>query len=829
MNQLQATDQVGSTSDATVSRERPTSRAHGEYHPGDELDRYELVAKLGQGGFGVVWEANDPSLQRRVALKLLHDTWGRDGGPRARLRREAVALASLSHPNVVEIFDTGLTQGRVFISMELVRGQTLSDWAAGRPSLHALLDAFDQAARGLAAVHRAGLVHRDLKPANMMRTSSGRVLVMDFGLARLTTAELDRHGTEEDARLSSDARWTLTSNNVLLGSPAYMAPEQISTGHTDASSDQYSLCVSFFELLSGYRPHRAGSLQGLAQAKRSGELDFSRSRIRIPPQVRALLTRGMAVRPEERFDDLESLRAALAAIRRSEPRRRRVFAVALGLVSVLAANRAYSEAEPLAGCDETRARGEQLWNADVKHELEASFSQTELAYAPDTAARASALIEDAVERWDRGYEATCETHRQGHGSIDDRQLQLQCFDRVHRAMSNTLNSLRDADERAVDVAIERIRDWPRSFRCEDPARIRSSGVVGLTPQLRALEQQVQARLDRSQEASYEGDFDSAIKLASSAIELARSHEHLVLEARASLRLSEAYIDVGDAQRAREHLADAVFSGQRSGDHETVAVSASTLVFLLSNGLEDFDKVQRWAGHARESLAHVAEPGPLQAQLSNNVAIAHAAYVSEQSARPYFLRALSESIEATGPESSRTASAHFNAGMNAMKLGHMDEAEQSIERALAISADLFGARHPKYASILAELAYLHSITGRSREAVVQFDIALEIQRQTLGGEHHQYLSSLGNRSRALARIGRLGEAERGLDQVLELAEATWGPDHPNIARILATRAFVQRERGLPERSLAQARRGLRILGRTAHSLPFIRQDLWVNEY
>ena len=220
--------------------------------PGETVGRYQVVATIGRGGMGVVYLAHDPRLNRQVALKVLRADRDADrANAQARLLREAEALAQLSHPNVVAVYDAGLWHDQVFIAMELVAGGTLRTWAREHQgSARDILDAFVQAGYGLAAAHDAGLVHRDFKPENALIDRAGRVRVTDFGLARFDGAapqDADRRRTAGSA--SPMLATPLTEAGSVLGTPAYMAPEQVSGRDIDARTDQFCFCVSLFEAI----------------------------------------------------------------------------------------------------------------------------------------------------------------------------------------------------------------------------------------------------------------------------------------------------------------------------------------------------------------------------------------------------------------------------------------------------------------------------------------------------------------------------------------------------------------------------------------------------
>jgi serine/threonine protein kinase len=259
---------------------------------GATLGRYRLEREIGAGAMGVVHAAFDHALERRIALKVLRGT--ATFGARDRLLREARAMARLAHPNVVTVYEVSFAEGRDFVAMELIHGETLAEWLrkAGRTPA-AILDAFLAAGRGLAAAHAAGIVHRDFKPHNVLRSRAGRIVVTDFGLAREAESQgpaLDTTLVGTDSRPPS-ALVGITITGSLLGTPAYMAPEQWQGGAITRATDQFAFCVALWEALSGERPYRGPTFDDLKRQVAHGPAALDASR--IPRRIRGLLRRGL--------------------------------------------------------------------------------------------------------------------------------------------------------------------------------------------------------------------------------------------------------------------------------------------------------------------------------------------------------------------------------------------------------------------------------------------------------------------------------------------------------------------------------------------------------
>jgi serine/threonine protein kinase len=303
---------------------------------GADIGRYVVLTRLGAGGMGVVYAAYDPELDRKVAVKLLHSglaTASASDEQRTRLLREAHALARLSHPNVVTIHDIGTREGKVWIAMEHVQGRTLEAWRREAPrGWSEVLAVMLAAGRGLVAAHQAGLVHRDLKPENIMLDVEGRVRVMDFGLARpVREAASASPSSQPHAPTALTGR--LTQAGALVGTPAYMAPEQFAGRATDALTDQYAFAVTLWELLYGSLPFAGDTLVVLADNVTAGRL-APPNRAGVPAWLRRIVVRGLSVEPTRRFP---TLAAMIDALERGKVRaRRRVLLSAAAIVAVLA-------------------------------------------------------------------------------------------------------------------------------------------------------------------------------------------------------------------------------------------------------------------------------------------------------------------------------------------------------------------------------------------------------------------------------------------------------------------------------------------------------------
>ncbi len=396
-------DELARTATAAGPRDRAGAPALGAM-----LGRYRLEHMLGEGGMGVVHAAFDPDLERRVALKVLR-TIDVAGDARQRLLREARAMARLTHENVVVVHEVGTAGDRDYVAMELIDGQTLADWLVAKPrAVEDVIAAFCAAGRGLAAAHAAGLVHRDFKPHNVLRRRDGRIVVTDFGLARgvevaPAPATIALATTLEASPSQPSGLSGITATGSVLGTPAYMAPEQWSGGVVGPAADQFAFCVALWEALTGARPFRGETIEELKAEVERGPAALDASK--LPRRLRRSLVRGLDPDPAKRWPNMDAL---LAAIGRAD--RRTGFAlmlaggafVAAGVLLVLLRGGA-------PACEPPALDPGQVW------------SQTWQAMLPP---ELSEVFNSNISRWAVARATACTA------DPDARPQQLKCLDGV---------------------------------------------------------------------------------------------------------------------------------------------------------------------------------------------------------------------------------------------------------------------------------------------------------------------------------------------------------------------------------------------------------------
>ncbi|MDB4963321.1 MAG: Serine/threonine kinase [Myxococcales bacterium] len=299
---------------------------------GTTLGKYTLVKRLGAGAMGVVYHAEDRELGRNVALKQLHRP---DEALTDRLVREARSMAQVNHPNVVAVYDVGVAEGVTYIAMEMVTGDSLRAWQQVSRTVPEIVTAYVAAGRGLAAAHDAGIVHRDFKPDNVLVGHDGRIRVTDFGLAA-SRPDADRGEPRAERSASTTmSDVNLTTSGSVLGTPAYMAPEQFAGGNVDARTDQFNFCVALYEALYGQRPFEGKTFPELADHVCDGKVLPAPAGTRVSGGLRAIILRGLSIKPGDRFPTMDHLLVELGRDRARPWRRTSYVATALAVVLAL--------------------------------------------------------------------------------------------------------------------------------------------------------------------------------------------------------------------------------------------------------------------------------------------------------------------------------------------------------------------------------------------------------------------------------------------------------------------------------------------------------------
>jgi len=388
----------------------PPARLGKKPSTGGAVGRYQLLEKIGAGAMGVVWRAHDPKLNRDVALKLLRIA---DESLTERLVREARSMAQVSHQNVVTVFEVGEEGGQSFIAMELVVGKSLRAWqSAERRAVPEIVEHYVDAGAGLAAAHARGIIHRDFKPDNVLVATDGRVRVTDFGLAAAKPGESGALA----ARAIADVN--LTTSGSVLGTPAYMAPEQFSGGNVDPRTDQFNFCVALYEALFGERPFEGRTFEELGNAVAEGRVKPAPAGSAVSGTLRALVLRGLSVAPGDRFPTMDALIVELGRDRAKPWRRTAAIASVLAAVLAIGIVADFEVRQRLAG--------------QIRQSFELTGNQ--LANATERLRNDFELVSRAADHEPALREVTSH-HDQADFGLGTPEADLQDLERLHNSLA----------------------------------------------------------------------------------------------------------------------------------------------------------------------------------------------------------------------------------------------------------------------------------------------------------------------------------------------------------------------------------------------------------
>ncbi len=795
------------------------------------LGRYVLLEEVGTGGMGVVMAAFDHELGRRVALKLLRPHMSRSG--ETRMKREAQSLAQLQHPSVVTVFEVGKLDGQLFIAMEYIEGKTFDTWAAKhRPPWRKVVEVAVRAGRGLAAAHAAGLVHRDIKPSNILVGSDGRVCVADFGIAVAASRNSDSRGSgrhaavdgsrspEETVELagsmavaSSSIRVDglhYTEAGVVVGTPAYMAPEQHRGAVVDARSDQFAFCVTLYRVLYDDMPFAGEELESLRASVDAGAVKPPPADSSVPPSVRRVLLRGLEVNAERRWPTMTAL---LDALERTLGRRRRWVAAggalgAVGLVGAAAAVMATDSAGTSeVACPTADERLAGVWDDDRQARTREAFLATKLPYALDAWERTRERLDRHAETWSTRYQALCAAMSdEAAGAAVD--LEMGCLGRRREELSALVELMLQGDEAVVAKATEAAAELATVESCRTLGD-EAAAMAEPTPEQRETVEEIRLTLARAEAAFKAGTFELGIDHAQQARAQAKAVGYVPVEVEALYRLGTLQGVTSRLAEAEESLGDAALRAVEVRHDRVAARAASMQAFVVGYQQGRAEDGMMWIRHATAALERLGPDRELEAELR----ITRAAILNAQGrydeALPEFREALQQRREALGDEHPKVASSYNNMGSALVDLGRYDEALEALERAKAIWEKSYGPTHPVVATAVNGLGVVLERSGRWSEALVQLEAALALREATFGPEHVNVAITLDNLGSVLTRLGRYDEARAASQRALELRGKHLGVRHPHYASSLVNLGLVAEKQGRLDEALRHNRRALEI--------------------
>jgi len=824
---------------------------------GAVVGRYRILEPLGRGGMSEVYAAYDPRLDRSVALKIMKHERGHEAHD--RLQREGRALARLGHRNVVVVHDVGIFQDEIFVAMEHIKGSPMSRWMrATERTWTELVAAFVQAADALVSAHASGIIHRDFKPANVMVEHTGRVVVLDFGLARIQDSP--QLGSE-DCVSGPVPSGCVTHSAV--GTLGYMAPELMEGDGASEATDQFAFCVALYEALYGNRPFVGRHAVELLETIKAGPPSWGERRD-VPRWLHDAVVRGLARDPAERHPSMTALMRTLDL---QEPERAsRGWLLGAGFVATIGGV-AWSVAGP--GEDACANAGSEAlqprWNEARRGDARTAMLASGRAHAGDTADRALARIDRFALAWSETAVSSCRREEgsptaqanaveaclgrgldrlevavatlesaSGSPSIADRALDLalslppvhRCVDEVALPLAST-----PAHDGAVSKAIANSvasRVTGSKAQAAQSAQSAVEASLDASPQL-----QVDALLERSRVHDASARYDEALADAASAFAVALSRELPRRQAFASLemvRLTGDRLRHGDEATRWEALASAsigrlpdepLLEAKRAWVFGTVRWRAGKLepaAALLRDAAAGFEQ----AGHEDERAGTLTELSMV---------------LDEQGDHPGARALLERTLEIRrglyGPQHPAIADTLADMAVVEGRSARSTEALALGQQALKIYEDHVDPRHANVATIVMNIGLEYRTQGRHEEALRSFARAESIRRQLFGDQHVLVADVLNNGAPSLVALKRYDEARVSLLGTVKIVERAHGPDSPELLSTLTNLGNLDVEQGDLEGALLHRTRAHEIalsklgpahpsVGIGAHNIG----DLWV---
>jgi serine/threonine protein kinase/tetratricopeptide (TPR) repeat protein len=797
--------------------------------PGAQLvERYTVLGVLGKGGMGVVYSVYDAKLDRKVALKLLRARQLPGSGTDAssgeqRLLREAKAMARLSHPNVVSVYDVGaLPDGGVFVAMELVDGLTLTQWLRReKRAWPAILELFVAAGRGLAAAHQAGMVHRDFKCDNVLVGVDGRVRVTDFGVVRLDLDEAEPPAPASQSQshpaivaelaepadsgrvvlpsdLTSSGSWqvALTQAGTAPGTPRYMAPEIFDLKVADPRSDLFSFCVALFEALIGQHPFD-DEMAGHAMQRAPLPADVA-----LPPWLLRAVESGLERSPDARPPTMDALLTRLTPPLPRD-RTRGLWMAGVAMVGMALAGwgalgwraRAVERAELCQGGARHFAG---IWDDPGKQRVHAALLHSGEPYAEDVWKNVAATLDRYAGRWAAMHKDSCEATRlRGEQSDAVMTLRMACLDRRLGGMSALVDVLAQPDGVPVDKAATAAAGLGAIEQCGDV-----SALLAETPPPRDPAMQKEVAIVRKLLAHAE-----ALRLASRMPDGATLAAQAVAAARASgdsAIVTEALAEEGQLrlsfapERAAELLTEA-FWAAFAAKLDRVATAAAIRLTHAQTLMSRFDRAADWQKYAQAGLKRIDGDEELEAELWATLGYGFDQRSQYDNALGAYQKAARLSEHRFGLDDVRTLRRQNDELTALTNSQHVLEARGKRLALLSRQVALLGPHHPIVARSLMDLgddevhighldeARAHLLRAEQiyREAGVtgsRYWMALKLYLAQLALDEGRFADATAAADEALATLerGAMQTSEEALELRGLLARAALGRGHADEA-------------------------------------------------
>lgn len=731
------------------------ARLFARQTPPPSLGRYVLLSRIGMGGQGIVHEAYDPELDRKVAIKLI---MGQDAPRDDALAREARAASRVAHDNIVAVHDVGrydsldlsdegqhrqeVPREGVFLVMELLTGGDLATWIErDKPAWPQIVDRFIAVAEGLAAAHDRGVVHLDFKPQNVLLSESGTPKIVDFGLARL-------HHAAEDSSTRG-------------GTAPYMAPEQHDKAATPGpEADQYAFCVALFEALGGERPFAKVQGKALLEAKLEGPPKLTARG--VPERIRRAVRRGMSADSAERFP---SMHAVVDELRASRRRRGPTLALTIAVIGAGAASVLASERDP---CAAVEGELDDVWNPERRERLHARLSEASESFASTVATTVVEDLDAHRDAWLDSRRRSCvDAHANDRADADNPSL---CLQSARSGFAEVVAILEQAGPDAVGRAHRILDALPRPQICDtaDPGAPSSASSEDVLEVERLITQ-----------ARSLGTRPESVEAAERAVTRAEAIGDPTLRARAAIEHGAALVAVADLERAAEVLELAVLDAERAGDDATAVLALAALAYCRGWEQHRFPEARRAIGLAQAKVDRANLgwwPRARLALAEGAVDVRQGAVVEAATSLGHARELLTQHLGSEHPSLDRVDRIETIGWFMA---GRTDVAAQISERRAKRLRQRLGADHPETLSVEGNLAVFAKMDGRYREALTILLRVTPAQQRVLEEDNHSALTSRHQLATVLEIFGRFDDAAAMAQSVLDSRIRTLDADDADI--------------------------------------------------
>lgn len=747
--------------------------------PNSQVGRFVVITRIGEGEKGIVYVAQDPVLNQKVALKVLHGEVPEDG------YREARVLVQLNHPNVINVHDVGQFEGRMFIAMEHVDGACLSEVLRSNPAWSKVLELFIAAGRGLAAAHAAGVVHRDFTTRNVMVGKDGHVRVLDFGLAR--------------------------------GTQVCLSPERFQDGACDARSDQFSFCVRLWEGLYGKGPFRAESDDDLRENVINGRITFPTGHSNVSAAVHAAMIKGLSPLPADRFESMDALVEALTP--KSNERSR--WALPLSIATMGIALAIGLQVFGTSPCSGLSMRLAEVWGPARKTEVRTALLATNKPFAAEAWTSVDRILDAYAGAWIAQRQSVCEaTQVRKEQSPAVHDLRVGCLEQLRQELDAVAATLTKSDAKLAERAVQLVSSLSPLTPCAQADVLTARTPLPADPKVRERLEKIGVLLAKGRALKESGSPALALPVADEAVAAANFEVYAPLQAQAQLLLGQVQQLSHAPLLAKNAYFTAVTFAEAGRDLPAKVQALGWLANVNAEELKDLDQAEKWL-----ALAEGAAADDLQkAFIDENRAVVLRA--QKKPALTHVEAALEKRERVLGKEHLEVArTLDVLADVHA-EAGDFLKAEESWGRSLELKRKLLGPRHPGMAWVLVQLGSNAHRAGDHAKAIAFFDEALPIFTDAFGPEHPMLTLARANLGQVQEDVGNVDAATESFRKVLASHELELGADHLLVASDLNRLAGLLRQRKEYEEAERLLERALKIQknARTSFALGEVRLAL-----